>query len=475
MSISIDIAKVDEYKITELKDYCKKNSIYFKSTSRKGEIVEIIKEWFKNGKKSDVKPRGRGRPTGTTTKSKPKRSSNKGSKDSEDESESKIESKSIESKSERSDKNSEYARASAANPNENSTRSTSAREKSPERLDSKRVRSGRGRYDSSYDGKDEEDSKVLDSEFDKFVKSDEKFVKSDEFKLYKTEIKNSVKDYSFESILHLFKLLNYIMDFCANEIDFHVINSFSPKMNISPEMILERALENIKNGNMNDVYFDLCYRLGYATLSAKYIRDLLEFNRDIPKTTFKITLECDKKYTTVESKILYMSCRDELISDKRRQTYFENSLKKNLREFCECNELIPRDVSFETVYEHFDIVSSKFTKDYDFNTEICLLFSLGEFSNSESDPIIDTSFCYIRDVMECSILKFSEIESKINSFDHSKKCGIDYTVDNSSPKEMYMLVRMIRPYSEFSTGRLIPNSFKVGKISVEFNNSILFH
>jgi hypothetical protein len=38
---------------------------------------------------------------------------------------------------------------------------------------------------------------------------------------------------------------------------------------------------------------------------------------------------------------------------------------------------------------------------------------------------------------------------------------------------MFMFVRVIRPYSPFSDGRIIPNRFKLGKYVINFDNSII--
>jgi hypothetical protein len=545
MSSEFDISKAENYKISELKDYCKKNNIYFKSTARKGEIIESIKSWEENGRQCDAKPRTRGRPVGSSSKTKPKRSRSRELSGSDDEDNSKSErngsdrkeserkeetkekkkpgrkkkseteskdksdkkdldkksdkkdldkksdkkdldkksdKKDLDKKSDKKDSQHEGSERQHEPSDEKKSKikepdsirkiiknsdSTSNRALSPERIDSRRIR---GRQDNTYKG-DSVDSLVselndlkIETEFDKLSKlllqsnSEFKYKFSNDYSTYKKEIKESTKDYSLESILHLFSLSSYIMETCSNEIDFHVMNSFYPRMKLNPEVILSKALYKMKQGNLNDIYFDLCNSLGYKTLNTKYVRDCLEFKQ---KMDSEFNIHIEHKNQTVESKIVFAGCRDEVNKDERRITYFEHYMQTKMKEFCECNELIPRDISFETIYQHFEQITSNNRKHSDFNTEICLVFELGKLEEIES------TFLYVKDVMECGILNYEKTMEKINSLNLTIKS------DNVSNSGMFMFVRVIRPYSAFSDGRIIPNRFKLGKYVINFDNSII--
>ena len=472
--ININMEKIDDCKLSELKDFCKQYKIYVKSTARKGEIIEAIKEWESNGRQSDVKPRGRGRPTGSSNKIKPKRESEdsdddeksdeKKAKDKADKKEKKEKEKSDEKK-EKKEKHDKLEDKKSEDKNSN-------RALSPERIDSKSVRSLRGRQDNRpFADNQDQKSPVIETEFEKSLKLEGKMPDNsnliDDSKMFKSEIKKEIKDYSIESIMHLFSLSSYIMETCANEIDFHMMNSFYPKMNLHPETILEKCIHQIEKGNLNDIYFDLCYRLGYSTLNAKYVRNMLQFKslNKLNKFDFDIRIEdTNGKTENIDSKIVYMACRDEVVSSERRETYFESHLQNTMKDFCECNELLPRDVGFDTVYQHFNNLTSKYRNQSEFNTEICLLFNLGNLE-------IDASSVYVKDVMDVSICKYSDAMEKINALNMNLKSSTDFESDSRNNK--FMFVRVIRPYSAFSDGRIIPNRFKLGKYVINFDNSII--
>lgn len=515
--MSLDIEKINEFKILDLKNFCKENNIYIKSTLKKSEIIDAINEWKNGAQQTEVRPRGRGRPTGVSTKLKPKRKDDElkletepenvvmEMKEEKEEKEKKPkkpvgrpkkESKS--KKSELGDENSILTENDSNNPadeksnvgevkkirgrtkkgiiNESdevveepesetkrkSPEPVSNRALSPERIDSKSIRSIRGRENNSYELKEGFNVKI-ESEFEKIRKiapSEFEYKISDEFKYFKNAIITDVKDYSFDSILYLFQLSSYILQTCSNEVDFHVMNSFYAKMKMSPNTILEKALNRIKTGHLDDIYFDLCYRLGYVTLNANYVRNALQFKRNISQK-FQIQIEEDKKINEMDSSIVYMSCLDENVSEKRRETYYENHIKNNMRDFCECNELLPRDVSFETIYEHFDMITSKYRNESNFNTEITLVFQLGIEK-------MESVFSELKDVMECGILTCKEFEEKIHFTDHKIQSKTHYDANS-----MFLYVRCIRPYSVFSDGRILPNRFKLGKYVINFNNCVL--